>query len=146
MRLNSQTAVVDAENLILGRMASAVAKWLLQGQKIAVVNAEKAVISGRKRSKVKEARTFLEVGYPRKGPYHYRRPDRIVRRVVRGMLPYKQPKGRQAFGRLKVFMGVPDELRGSEMKQVHHAHMRKLSCPYLTVGDLSREIGWNPGG
>ncbi len=144
MRLNNQTAVVDAENLILGRMASAVAKWLLQGQKIAIVNAEKAVISGKRGSQVKEARTFLEVGYPRKGPFHQRRPDRIVRRTVRGMLPYKQPKGRQAFGRLKVFMGVPDELKGREMQQVNHAHKSKLSCSYLTVGDISKEIGWNP--
>ena len=145
MRADNQTIVVDAENLILGRMASAVAKWLLQGQSIAIVNAEKAIISGRRGSRVKEAREFLEVGYPKKGPFHQRRPDRIVRRTVRGMLPYKQPKGRQAFGRLKVFIGVPDELSGHDRQQIHHAHMKRLSCPYLTVGDLSREIGWNPG-
>jgi len=76
--------IINAEGLILGRMASVIAKRLLKGEKIIVVNAEKSVLSGKKWSKVRETKEFLEVGYPGKGPIHYRRPDRIVRRVVRG--------------------------------------------------------------
>jgi large subunit ribosomal protein L13 len=110
MQKASQSAtIVNAEELILGRMASIVAKRLLRGETITIVNAEKAVISGKRRSKVREAKEFLQVGHPRKGPFHYRRPDRIVRRTVRGMLPYKQPKGKQAYKRLKVFIGAPEE-------------------------------------
>ena len=83
--------IIDAKGLILGRMASIIAKRLLQGETIIVLNAEKAAISGKRLRIVKDAKTFLEVGHPRKGPYHPRRPDKIVRRTIRGMLHRKNP-------------------------------------------------------
>jgi len=136
--------VINAEGLILGRMASIIAKRLLTGEEIIVVNAEKAVISGKKKSKVRVVKEFLEVGHPKKGPFHYRRPDRILRRTIRGMLPYKQPKGKQAYKRLKVFIGIPEGLESKEMESLPEAHAKKLSCSFFTLGDLAREIGWNP--
>jgi large subunit ribosomal protein L13 len=137
--------VFDAEGLILGRMATQIAKRLLNGDEIVIVNAEKAVISGRKRSKVNEVKEFLEVGGVGYGPFHNRRPDRIVRKTVRGMLPFRQPKGKQAYKRLKVFIGVPDDLKNQKMETVGDAQASKLKCAYFTVGELSREIGWNQG-
>ena len=141
-----RVAVIDATGLILGRMASHIAKRLLQGEKIIVVNAEKAAISGKRLSIVKEAKRFLEIGHPRKGPLHRRRPDRIVRRTVRGMLPRKKPKGKQAYKRLKVFLEVPEEFKGKEMQTIPKANAEKLRCPYITVGKLAKEIGWTPIG
>ncbi|MBC7129947.1 50S ribosomal protein L13 [Candidatus Bathyarchaeota archaeon] len=135
--------IINADGLILGRMASIIAKRLLNGEKIIVVNAEKAIISGKKKSKVLEAKEFLEVGHPRKGPIHYRRPDRIIRRTIRGMLPYKQPKGKQAFKRLKVFLGVPEEFRNLKMETLEEAHAKKLKGPYFTLGEFAKEIGWS---
>lgn len=143
--ISKQTTIINAEGLIIGRMASMIAKRLLNGEEIIIVNAEKAVISGRKKSKVMEAKTFLEVGYPEKGPFHYRRPDRIVRRTVRGMLPYKQPKGKQAYKRLKVFIGMPEEVKEHKMETLEKARAEKLKCPHFTVGELAKEVGWNPG-
>jgi large subunit ribosomal protein L13 len=137
--------VIDAEGLILGRMASKIAKRLLEGEKIVIVNAERAVISGRKRSKVIEAKEFLGVGGVGRGPFHYRRPDRIVRKTVRGMLPIKQPKGKQAYKRLSTFIGVPDEYKNQKVETVTDAQAKKLSCPYFTVGEFAKEIGWNQG-
>jgi large subunit ribosomal protein L13 len=137
--------VIDADGLILGRLASGIAKRLLQGEEITVVNAEKAILSGKKTSKVLEAKKFLEVGHVRMGPFHYRRPDRIVRKTVRGMLPHRQPKGKQAFRRLRVFIGVPDQLRQAEKEMIAEAQSKKLTCPYFTVGDFARELGWSHG-
>lgn len=139
------TTVIDADGLILGRMSSKIAQRLLRGEKIVVVNAEKAVISGKKTSKLGEAKEFLGVGGVGRGPFHYRRPDRIVRKTVRGMLPFKQPKGKQAYKHLKVFIGVPEDLRNLKMETVADAHANKLKCAYFTVGEFSREIGWNQG-
>ena len=96
-------------------MCSKVAKRLLNGEEVIILNAEKAVFSGKKKAKVLEAHIFLEVGAPVRGPFHYRRPDRFLRKTVRGMVPYKQPKGKNAYKRLKVFMGVPLELKDQEM-------------------------------
>jgi len=143
--MSSENAIIiDAKGLILGRMASIIAKRLLQGESIIVVNAEKAAISGKRLQIVKEAKTFLEVGHPRKGPFHQRRPDRIVRRTIRGMLPRKKPKGMQAFKRLKVYLGAPMEFNGKEIQTILDASAEKLKSPYITVGELAKEIGWSP--
>jgi len=144
-RTSKTAAIINADGLILGRMASVVAKRLLTGEEIVIVNAEKAVLSGKKKSKVTEAKGFLEVGYPRIGPFHHRRPDRIVGRTVRGMLPYKQPKGKQAYKRLKVFIGIPEELKDRKMETLVDAQAKKLTSPHFTLGDFAKEIGWNPG-
>jgi large subunit ribosomal protein L13 len=136
--------VIDAEGLILGRMASVIAKRLLKGEEIVMVNAEKAVLSGRKRNRVPEAKEFLEVGSKlEQGPFHYRRPDRIVRKTVRGMLPYKQPKGKQAYKRLKVYMGVPSEFGEQKTETLEAAQARKLTCAHFTLGEFAKELGWN---
>jgi len=137
--------IINGEGLILGRMASMIAKRLLNGEEITVVNAEKAVLSGRRKSKTKEAKEFLDVGSPKMGPLHYRRPDRIVRRTVRGMLPYKKPKGKYAYKRLKVFIGIPDELKDQKTETLANAQAKKLTSPHFTLGEYAKEIGWNPG-
>jgi large subunit ribosomal protein L13 len=126
-------------------MASIISKRLLKGEKIVIVNVEKAVLSGKRKSKITEAKKFLEAGYPKKGPFHYRRPDRIVRRTVRGMLPCKRPKGKQAYKRLNVFIGTPDELKDQKMETLVDAQAKKLTCAYFALGELAKEIGWNPG-
>ena len=141
----TSTTLINAEGLILGRMASKVAKKLLQGEKVIIVNAQKTVISGKKKSKVAEAKEFLEVGSPKRGPFHYRRPDKILRKTVRGMLPFKQPKGKTALKKLKVFIGVPEDLMDKEMIALQEAQASKLKGPYLTLKELAKEIGWNKG-
>ncbi|MCL6578434.1 MAG: 50S ribosomal protein L13 [Candidatus Bathyarchaeota archaeon] len=145
MQTTKPVTVINAEGLILGRMTSIIAKRLLNGEEIVIVNAEKAVLSGKKKSKVTEAKEFLEVGSPKMGPFHPRRPDRIVRRTVRGMLPYRQPKGKQAYKRLKVFIGLPEEFKDQKMETIEAAQAKKLTCPYFTIGELAKELGWNPG-
>ncbi len=139
-----QVTVIDASGLILGRMSSIIAKRLLQGENIVIINAEKAIISGKRKPVIRERKEFLEVGHPWKGPYHYRRPDRIVRRTIRGMLPYHQPKGKQAYKRLRVYIGIPEEFRDKPHETIPEASSKKLKCHFITVGELAKEIGWNP--
>jgi large subunit ribosomal protein L13 len=144
-KAQSSVAVVNGEGLILGRMCSNVAKRLLKGEQIVIVNAEKVIVSGKKKSKVAEAKQFLEVGAPDRGPFHSRRPDRIVRKTVRGMVPWKQPKGKVAYKRLKVFMGIPEELKDQKLETDKYAQSSKLKGPHFTLGQLAVEIGWNQG-
>jgi large subunit ribosomal protein L13 len=94
---------------------------------------------------VAEAKEFLEVGAPARGPFHYRRPDRIVQKTVRGMLPFKQPKGKNAYKKLKVFMGVPEEFKDQKMGTLIEAQATKLKGPYFTLAELAKEVGWNQG-
>ena len=143
--MNKATTVIDADGLILGRMASRIAKRLLEGEQIVIINAEKAILSGRKRSKINEAKEFLDVGGVGRGPFHYRRPDRIVKKAIRGMLPIRQPKGLRAYRRLKVFIRVPNNLIGHKIDTLTDAQVKKLTCSYFTVGELAKGIGWNQG-
>jgi len=98
--------VVDATDHIAGRLCSNVAKLLLNGNRVSVVNCEKIMLSGTRSNLINEHRAFLEVNsviHPRHGPVHPRRPDTIMKIMIRGMLPRKKPSGVAAHKRLKKF-------------------------------------------
>jgi len=136
--------LIDASNHVLGRVASIVAKQALDGRKIVIVNAEKAVIAGRRQRILADARRKLKTktrASQEKAPVHPRRPDMYFRRVIRGMLPWKKPRGKAAFRNVKVFIGVPDEYANKPLQRLPDADASKLRCRYITVDELSREIG-----
>lgn len=138
----STRTVIDGDGLILGRMSSIVAKRLLAGETIDIVNAEKMVVSGKKKMVINKEKDFLNVGGHEKGPVHFRQPHRIVRRTIRGMLPYRKAHGREAFKRLKVHIGVPDELSGAELEKMEKYHSSNLNRRFVTVGEIAENIGW----
>lgn len=131
--------VVDADGAVLGRLASHLAKRLLMGEDIIVVNAEKAVTSGspaviKKRFFEKRTR-----GDRIKGPFYPRYPDALIKRVVRGMVPHKKARGVTALKNLKVFMGVPEQYKGKAQKAAKQA--ADLTCKYMTLGDVCAGLG-----
>lgn len=138
--IDEKTAIIDAKGLILGRMASIIAKRLLNGEKIIIVNAKDAVISGKRLSIIRKAHEFLQIGHPKKGPLHPRRPETIVKRAIRGMLPYKTPRGKRAFNRLRVYINVPEELKGRLMETIPEASIVGLKGRYITIGELAQMI------
>ncbi|HID25376.1 MAG TPA: 50S ribosomal protein L13 [Thermoplasmata archaeon] len=131
--------VIDASGAVLGRLGSIVAKRLLEGEEIVVVNAEKTVVTGKKQFLRKEYTWKREVGTQRKGPFFPRIPDRFVKRTIRGMLPYQTPRGRAAYKRLRCYIGVPKEFEGKEMKRI--PGIQKTPLQYITVEELSRSLG-----
>jgi large subunit ribosomal protein L13 len=142
--MSTEPIVIDATNQILGRLASYAAKNALSGNTVIVLNAEKAVISGRKSNIVEEAKRRLKtrtLASQTTAPVHQRRPDLYLRRVVRGMLPWKKAKGKAAFHRVLVFMGVPEEYAKTKPARVPDADASRLTSPYLTLEALAEEIG-----
>ncbi len=130
---------IDADGAVLGRLASEVARRLLKGEEITVVNAEKALVTGSRGNVMFQYKQMRFVGSTRKGPFFPRMPDRILRRTVRGMLPFNQYRGRSAYKRLKVFIGVPRELG---KVQTEKAGVRTLTNPrYMPLGEISRLLG-----
>jgi len=138
----STRTVIDGDGLILGRMSSIVAKRLLKGETIDIVNAEKMVVSGKKKMVINKEKEFLNVGGHEKGPVHFRQPHRIVKRTIRGMLPHRKAHGREAFKRLKVHIGVPDEFEGAELEKMEKYHSSNLNRRFVTVGEIAENIGW----
>ena len=134
--------VIDANGLILGRLASIVATRLLAGEKIDIINAEKAIVSGNKYTIFADYRHSVERGRPEYGPYFPKRPERILKRTVRGMLPYKRLSGRTAMAHLKVHCGVPFELRKETAETIEAASMKRLStAKYVRLGEISKNLG-----
>jgi large subunit ribosomal protein L13 len=142
--------ILNAENQTLGRLLSYAAKKALCGEDVIIVNAEKAVISGKKEFILKENLRRLEIknkGNYTRGPFHYKRPDLYVKKALRGMLPYNKPRGVEAFKRVRVYIGFPEE----ELKRVHKIDLKKEK-PYelkargrlqefSTVGEVCALIG-----
>lgn len=133
--------IYDAENQILGRLSSTIAKQLLKGEKISVVNCGKAVISGSLKFTKEKYKQRIKRGEVQYGPFFPRTPDGIFRRSVRGMLPWDRPKGRKAYRNLKVFIGVPEKLKNKKMVKVKGAEASKLKCKAIMLRDLSISLG-----
>ncbi len=133
-------AIIDADNAVLGRLASIVAKRLLKGEEIIIVNAEKSVIIGNKSFIIQKYQKRREIGSVRKGPYYPKMPDRILSRTVRGMLPVKKPHGKEAYRRLKVYMGVPNEFKSKKFEVIEDAKNNKMEG-FITLKDLSIQLG-----
>ena len=132
--------VIDASECIMGRLASSVAKTLLEGEEVHVVNAENAVISGSKDMVFGEYISKRNLNHPRKGPYYPRMPHMMLKRAVRGMIPYQKPKGREAFKRLKVDVGMPISLKKEKIETIENAKMND-STKYIRLGDVSKNLG-----
>ncbi len=144
--LQKTMVVVDASGLILGRMASRVAKMLLEGKKVVIVNAEKAVLSGEPKRVIDGYMRMFKVqtyrNPERQGIRRERSPQRIVKSAIKGMLPHRKPKGREALRRLKVYVGVPEEFQGLEKVSFKEADAAKLETRFITVGELAKLMGW----
>jgi large subunit ribosomal protein L13 len=134
--------VVDARDCILGRVASQVAERALDGERVAVVNAERAVITGSEDQLVEKYQGRREVGSDR-GPAYPRRPDRIFKRSVRGMVPHKRPRGREAIENVRVYVGNPYE-EDVEAEVLEGTSLDRLSnIKFVPLGEISEALGAN---
>ncbi len=111
--------VIDAEGMVLGRMATEVARLLRgkhkpifaphidTGDHVIIINADKVIMTS---DKAERQMIHTHSGYPGGiksasfAHFHARKPADAVRRSVRGMLP-KGPLGRQQLTKLKVYAG-----------------------------------------
>ena len=137
--------VVDATNCIAGRMCSHVSKLLLQGNRVVIVNAEKAMLSGKRYKTIEQYKEHLEINSvtnPIHGPFHPRRPDTMLSKMVRGMVPKRKPSGMTAFGRLRVYIGVPEEMKKTKMESFSDSKITKPESYYISVGEIASELGW----
>jgi ribosomal protein uL13 len=137
--------VFNAKDQILGRLASRVAKELLNGNNVVVVNARYAVITGSKNAIIEKYRTRLnlqEKANPEHSPYWSRRPDILFKRIVRGMLPYRKPHGKTAYRHLRVFQMVPEELKDVKTIQINSKNLKSIYVNHITLEELSRLLGY----
>jgi len=140
------TVYIDATGHIAGRLCSEVASRILRGNRIVVLNAEKAVLSGKRDTVIAAWKQKLELGSkvnPIYGPLHPRKPDNIMWRMVRGMVPKEKAKGTMGLKRLRVYIGVPSKYSAVTMTRLDDAMATRPLPMYTTILELARNIGWN---
>jgi len=134
--------IIDANNLILGRLGTYAAKKALLGEKIDIVNCESCVITGNRKKIFDNYDIKLKRGIPSKGPFTHRMPDRFVKRAIRGMLPYKKERGRVAFENIKCHIGVPNNFKDQKMGTINEAKVDKLpNFKFIKVKEICKHIG-----
>lgn len=131
--------IIDADNCVVGRLASIVAKDLIDGETVYIINAEKAVITGDPTYTINFYKQRLQRGDPYHGPFFPKHPDRILKRTVRGMINYKKPRGSKAFKRLRVFNSLPEELKDKEIQKMDK--IQNKNQQYITLEKLSHRLG-----
>ena len=130
--------ILDGKNAVLGRLSSAVAKSLVRGEEVTILNAEKILITGPKKSIKEKYLVDEKRGSKYSGPYFCRSPDRIVRRTIRGMMPYKTNKGRAAMKNLKILVGTPEEYKDKEAVKMEKA----VKSSFIYMEELAKTVGW----
>jgi len=134
--------ILDANNQVLGRLAAYAAKQALLGEKIEIVNSEKAVITGTKQNVLARYKAKRSRGDPFHGPFISRNPEALLRRTIRGMLPHKQVKGLAAYKRVHCHKGIPEVYNGKEFKTVKGTDVSKMSnLKFMTLGEVSKLLG-----
>ncbi|WP_414837964.1 50S ribosomal protein L13 [Candidatus Nanosalina sp. VS9-1] len=140
------TKVIDASNRVIGRLASEIAQEALDGEEVRVVNSEEAVVSGDTEQVLDEYKTKHDRGVRDRGPHFPKSPERILKRSLRGMVPYKEDRGKEALSRVKAYIGVPHEFE-DDVEEVDTKSGDELqNRNYVKLGKVSRHIGWEPVG
>jgi len=143
---SSQNIIIDGTNQVAGRLCSHVAKLLINGNRVSIVNSESIMLSGDRKAIIEEYRKYLEIASitnPKFGPFHPRRPDTMISKMVRGMLPKNKPSGKTALKRLRAYLGVPNELKSKKTTQFEDAKIKKPAPYYTSLADLGRMVGWH---
>lgn len=129
--------IIDATNATLGRLASYSAKQALLGKRVIILNSEKAIITGRKKFIIEKYQTRRRRGgTAMKGPLISKLPEKIVKRAIRGMLNYKEGRGREAFKRILCFKGIPEKYKDKKMLKAG----KEKHCIYVGLEEVSRKI------
>ncbi len=134
--------IIDGTDLILGRLAGFAAKKAMLGERIDIVNCENIVITGDRRQILERYRLRKARGSPVRGPYFPRMPDMLIKRTIRGMLPYKQEKGEKAFKRVMCHIGVPDNIKDKKFETIEEANISKVpNLKYIAIKEICKEMG-----
>ena len=132
--------VIDASNSIYGRLSAHVAKQLLEGESIKIINADKCVITGTKEFIIKDFEERRDIGSVRKGPYYPRNPKAILKRSIGDMLPKDKAKGKEALKRCIVYDGVPPELKDKQFEKFEKAQNNRVSG-FVTLTEVAKIMG-----
>lgn len=134
--------IIDAKNLIAGRLASYAAKQAMLCNEIEIINVEQAMFTGSKHDVLKKQMQRTIRGHTYKGPFYERNEDRFFKRILRGMLPYKQERGKLALKRIKCYIGTPEQLKDKKAETLPEFNITKTkTLKYVRLSEICKLIG-----
>lgn len=133
--------VIDAKGAVVGRLGARVAKLLLAHQPVEIVNADQAVMLGSlsaAKEKFASRRSQKNKRNPEESPHWPRSPHLLLRRMIRGMLPHKSRRGRDAYHLLKVSQGMPEGAKPISIKEASSSSKHGM----FTLSELGESLGY----
>ena len=134
----TENVVIDAAGFPAGRISSYAANEAILGKEVAVINSEKAVISGNKEDTIAKYKRLRRMGGDAlKGPYHSLDAEKRLKRMIRSMLPdYKTGRGREAWKRVRCYIGVPAELKSLKPIKLN----LRTPAKHITLKELKEKL------
>jgi len=133
--------IIDATGGVVGRMASSIAKQVLNGNEVVVLNIEKSVFSGEAKmitAKYYRRRQMQQKSNPAHTAKWPRRPDMLFKTIVERMLPKRTSRSKDALAKLRVYIGTPEEFVGKETEKME----KKLACRTVSLEEVCSSLGW----
>lgn len=129
--------IIDGKNMPAGRLASFVAKTALKGEEVSIVNCDEVILTGRFKAIKSDFETKRSrVGSSQKGPKHPATSEKMVKRIIRGMLPnYREGRGRTAYKKIKCYSNIPKEIDGQKIETIP----MKKKVKYSKVKEFVKE-------
>jgi len=136
--MEDKKIIIDGKGAVFGRIASFVAKKALEGNEVVVVNCDKVIMTGNKKSNIEKYEILRKKGgHSQKGPQYPNSSERMLKRGIRGMLPdHRDGNGRDAFKRIRCYSEIPEELK--ELKMIKITAPKKLK--YIELNELAKKI------
>ena len=129
--------LIDATMGVVGRMASYAAKKALLGNEVIIVNCDEAIVTGPKQPLIETYQTKMKYGgTSQRGPYASKVPEKMMRRAIRGMLPWPKSRAREVYRSVKCYNKVPFEFKDKEKLNFK----KTMKGKYMTLGQLSKLI------
>ncbi len=138
--------IINGKGLIMGRLASFAASKAREGEKVVILNSEEVIITGKKEGIFERYKTLDEMKPRNKhGVTIPKIPDRFLRRVIRGMIGKRKSSGREAFRKVKCYVGVPEEFKNKEAKDYGIKSKKDIKIPdFVTVQQVCEHLGYSP--
>ncbi|MBI2139920.1 50S ribosomal protein L13 [Candidatus Woesearchaeota archaeon] len=134
--------IIDATNLILGRMASYAAQRAMLGEQVFIINCGEAIVSGNKDAILRDWIHKVQMGSSVRGPFFFRTYQKFVKRAIRGMIKYNSYHGDKALQRILCYNGVPEQLKGKEVTKLNELSISRLSThKFMKVREICKAIG-----
>ncbi len=133
---------IDATDAIVGRLGAYVAKKVAENESVIIVNAEKAVFSGKAEyvtSIYSRRRQMTDKANPEHGAKWPRRPDLLLKRIIRGMLPKRHARMKAAMANLRIYMGTPEQIKDAK---TFGNTAKDLARSHVSLEEVCERLGW----